>query len=43
MQIQIIEFEETKVAVFEHRGAPELLNDSVKYFYRIWRMAARQW
>lgn len=32
MNIQINEFEETKVAVLEHRGAAELLNDSVSIF-----------
>jgi AraC family transcriptional regulator len=32
MQVNIIEFEETPIAVLEHRGAPELVNDSVKVF-----------
>lgn len=32
MQVNIVEFEETAVAVLEHRGAPELVNDSVKVF-----------
>jgi AraC family transcriptional regulator len=36
MNIQIIEFDETKVAVLEHRDAPELLNDSVSVFIE-WR------
>jgi len=36
MQVEIIDFEETKVAVLEHRGDPELLNDSVQKFIE-WR------
>jgi AraC family transcriptional regulator len=32
MQVNILEFNETKVAVLEHRGALELVNDSVKVF-----------
>jgi AraC family transcriptional regulator len=32
MQVNIIEFEETAIAVLEHRGSPELINDSVKVF-----------
>ena len=36
MNIQVVEFDETKVAVLEHRGAPELLNDSVSQFIE-WR------
>ncbi|MFT6986532.1 MAG: AraC family transcriptional regulator [Psychromonas sp.] len=36
MQIKIIDFEETKVAVLEHRGDPRLLNESVQRFIE-WR------
>ena len=36
MNIQIVDFRETKVAVLEHRGAPELVNDTVKTFIH-WR------
>jgi AraC family transcriptional regulator len=32
MEVKIIEFKETKVAVLEHRGAPGLVNDSVRVF-----------
>jgi len=32
MQVNIAEFGGTKIAVLEHRGAPELVNDSVKVF-----------
>lgn len=32
MQVNLLEFEETRVAVLEHRGPPELVNDSVKVF-----------
>lgn len=40
MKIEIIEFDETKVAVLEHRGAPELLNDSVSIFIE-WRKESK--
>ncbi|MGZ4991725.1 MAG: AraC family transcriptional regulator [Methylobacter sp.] len=40
MNIQVIDFDETKVAVLEHRGAPELLNDSVSIFIE-WRKHSR--
>ncbi len=36
MQVNVIEFKETNIAVLEHRGAPELLNDSIKTFIK-WR------
>lgn len=36
MQIEIVYFEETNIAVFEHRGDPELLNNSVQNFIK-WR------
>ena len=36
MQVNIIDFEETPVAVLEHRGAPELVNDSARVFIA-WR------
>ena len=36
MDVKVIEFGKTKVAVFEHRGAPERVNDSVKTFIE-WR------
>jgi AraC family transcriptional regulator len=36
MQVKIVDFKETKIAVFEHRGDPELLNDSVQQFIE-WR------
>ncbi|MBI1423208.1 MAG: helix-turn-helix domain-containing protein [Gammaproteobacteria bacterium] len=32
MQVNIIEFKQTPIAVLEHRGAPTLVNDSVKVF-----------
>lgn len=32
MEIKIINFKQTKVAVLEHRGPPALVNDSVKIF-----------
>jgi len=32
MQVNIVEFSGTKIAVLEHRGAPETVNDSVKVF-----------
>lgn len=36
MQVKILDFKETKVAVLEHRGDPELLNNSVQDFI-LWR------
>ena len=36
MDVNIIDFEETQVAALEHRGAPELVNDSVRVFIE-WR------
>ncbi|MCP4164177.1 MAG: AraC family transcriptional regulator [Deltaproteobacteria bacterium] len=36
MQVNVIEFKETNIAVFEHRAAPELLNDSIRTFIK-WR------
>lgn len=36
MEVQIVEFAETRVAAMEHRGPPELLNDSVRKFIE-WR------
>lgn len=36
MQVKIVDFSGTKVAVLEHRGAPELVNDSAKVFIA-WR------
>ena len=36
MEVKIVEFEKTKVAVFEHRGAPGLVNDSAGIFIE-WR------
>lgn len=39
MDVKLIEFEETKVAVLEHRGAPALINDSVGIFIE-WRKAS---
>ena len=32
MEVNIIDFEETQVAALEHRGAPELVNDSARLF-----------
>jgi len=40
LNIEIVEFTETKVAVLEHRGAPELINDSVSTFID-WRTESR--
>lgn len=39
MDVKLIVFEETKVAVLEHRGAPALINDSVEIFIE-WRKAS---
>jgi len=36
MNVEIVEFEETLVAVLEHRGNPSLINDSAKRFIE-WR------
>jgi len=36
MQVNIIDFEETLIAALEHRGAPELVNDSTRVFIE-WR------
>lgn len=36
MQVTITQFNETRIAVYEHRGAPELINDSVREFIA-WR------
>lgn len=36
MQVHIVDFEETKVAALEHRGAHEFINDSIKTFIE-WR------
>ena len=35
-QVKLIDFEETKVAVFEHRGDPTLIGDSIRKFIA-WR------
>jgi len=40
MKVEIVEFEETKVAVLEHRNAPELLNESVSDFIE-WRKQSK--
>ena len=39
MQVKIIDFEETPVAVLEHRGSPALVNDSARQFIA-WRKAS---
>ena len=39
MEVRIVEFEETKVAVLEHRGPPALVNDSAGKFIE-WRKAS---
>ena len=39
MEVKIIEVEETKVAVLEHKGPPALINDSVGIFIE-WRKAS---
>ncbi len=41
MQVEIVDFKETKVAVLEHRGDPELLNDSIQKFIE-WRKESGQ-
>ncbi len=40
MEINVVNFKETKVAVLEHRGAPELVNDSVSTFIE-WRKESK--
>lgn len=40
MEIKIVNFNETKVAVLEHRGDPELINDSVSIFIA-WRKESK--
>ena len=41
MTIDIVDFDETKVAVLEHRGPSDLLNDSVSQFIA-WRKQSKQ-
>ena len=36
MEVKIVNFEQAKIAAFEHRGAPELVNDSAQIFIE-WR------
>ena len=40
MHVNIVEFPETKVAALEHRGPPELVNDSARIFIE-WRNATK--
>ena len=40
MQVNIIEFKETKVAVLEHRGSPALVNQSAMKFIQ-WRKSTK--
>ena len=40
MQVKIIDFEETRVAVLAHRGSPALVNDSARRFIE-WRKWSR--
>lgn len=40
MEVSVVAFEATKVAVLEHRGPPELLNDSVLRFIA-WRKSSQ--
>jgi AraC family transcriptional regulator len=40
MDVTIIDFAETKVAVLEHRGPPELLNDTARKFI-VWRKESK--
>lgn len=40
MDVKIVNFEETKVAALEHRGAPELVNDLVRTFIA-WRKESK--
>ena len=39
MEVKIVQFEETKIAALEHRGAPVSVNDSVAIFID-WRKAS---
>jgi AraC family transcriptional regulator len=39
MEVKIINFKQTRIAVLEHRGAPDLVNDSVKIFID-WRKSS---
>jgi AraC family transcriptional regulator len=39
MEVRIVDFEETMIAVLEHHGAPELINASVKEFID-WRKSS---
>lgn len=39
MEVRIVDFAETRVAALEHRGAPELVNDSAAAFIE-WRKAS---
>lgn len=41
MQVRIVDFPETRVAALEHRGAPGLLNETVRRFIA-WRMRSGQ-
>ena len=40
MDVKIVNFEETKVAALEHRGAPEFVNDSARTFIA-WRKESK--
>ena len=40
MSVKIVDFEETKIAVLEHRRSPDLLNDSVSKFIE-WRKESK--
>jgi AraC family transcriptional regulator len=40
MDVKIVGFQETKVAALEHRGPPELVNDSARLFIQ-WRKESR--
>jgi AraC family transcriptional regulator len=40
MDVKIVNFEETKVAALEHRGPPELVNDSARLFIE-WRKESK--
>jgi AraC family transcriptional regulator len=40
VEVKIVFFETVKVAVYEHRGAPERLNDSIRQFIE-WRKSSR--
>jgi AraC family transcriptional regulator len=39
MEVRIVDYEQTRVAALEHRGAPELVNDSASVFIE-WRKAS---